>query len=69
MREIVNCLNRKPEVYIICNMKQCNITSRSLIIARLSESNTTIAKVASVQYLVYVYIISQFLLTVDYILV
>jgi hypothetical protein len=41
-------------------MKPCNITSRSLIIARLSESNKTTSQIQSVQYLVSVCIISQF---------
>jgi hypothetical protein len=31
---------------MICYMKLCNITSRSLIIARLSESNTTTAQIS-----------------------
>jgi hypothetical protein len=30
-----------------CNMKPCHITSRSLIIARLSESNKTTAQIYS----------------------
>ena len=41
-----------------CNMKPCHITSRSLIIARLSESNKTTAQFYSVQYLVSACIIS-----------
>jgi hypothetical protein len=38
---------------MIYNMKPCSISSRSLIIARLSESNNTTAKILSVYYLVY----------------
>ena len=53
---------------MICNMKSCNITSRSLIIARISESNKTTAKIKSVQYLVSACIIPWFL-AVAYILV
>ena len=37
---------------MICSMKPCNITSKSLIIARLSESNKTAAqKVCNISYL------------------
>jgi hypothetical protein len=43
---------------MICNMKPCHITSRSLIIARLSESNETTDKIQSVQYSVSACIIS-----------
>jgi hypothetical protein len=49
-------------------MKSCNITSKSLIIARLSESNKTTAQIQSVQYLVSECIIWKFL-DVAYILV
>jgi hypothetical protein len=35
----------KPVIQIIYNMKPCNITSRSLSIARLSESNKTTAHI------------------------
>jgi hypothetical protein len=42
-------------------MKPCNITSRSLIIAWLSESNKTTAQIYSVQYLISVCIITYFL--------
>jgi hypothetical protein len=36
---LFNQLTRKHVVYMIRNMKPCNITSRSFIIARLSDSN------------------------------
>jgi hypothetical protein len=49
-------------------MKPCNITCRSLIIARLSESNKTTAQIESVEYLVSACIISLFF-AVDTILV
>ena len=49
---LFNQLTRKHVVYMIRNMKPCNITSRSFIIARPSERNTTTAKIKSVQYLV-----------------
>ena len=42
-------------------MKPYNITSRSLIIAELSESNKATAQIKSVQYLVSACIISKFL--------
>ena len=40
------------------NRMPCNITSRALIIAQLSESNKTTAQINSVQYLVFACIIS-----------
>jgi len=46
---------------MICNMKPCNITSRPLIIARLSESNKSTAQILSVHYLVSACIILYFL--------
>ena len=48
---LFNRLTRKTLIWIICNVKPCNITSRSLIIAWLSESNKTTAQNWSVQYL------------------
>ena len=50
---LFNRLTWNTVVYMICNMNRCNITSRSLIIVRLSESNTTTVQIYSVQYLVY----------------
>jgi hypothetical protein len=44
--KLFNRLTRgKPGYKMICNMKPCNITYRSLIIAWLSESNKTIAQI------------------------
>jgi hypothetical protein len=39
------CNSGKNVVQMICIMKSCNITSRSLIIARISDSNKTTAKI------------------------
>ena len=50
------------------SMKPCNITSRSLIIERLSENNKTTAKIQRVQYIVYACVIISTLLAVTYIL-
>jgi hypothetical protein len=49
-------------------MKPCNITSKSLIIARLFESNKTTAQLSSVQYLVSACII-YFILAFWYIII
>ena len=46
---------------MICKIKPCNITSRSLIIAWLSERIKPTAQIKSVQYLVSACIISKFL--------
>ena len=64
----VKQLNNRTVVQMIYIMKPCNITSRSLFIARLSESKKTTAQILSVQYLVSVCIIPYFL-AVAYILV
>jgi hypothetical protein len=42
---LFNSLTQKTVVLMICNMKPHTITSRSLIIARLSESNKTTAQI------------------------
>jgi hypothetical protein len=57
---MVKCVTAidKTMVQIICSMKQLYITSRSLIIERLSKSNQTIFQIYNVQYLVSACIIS-----------
>ena len=42
---LFNRLAQKSVVSMICNMKPCNITSRSLSIALLSESNKTTVQI------------------------
>jgi hypothetical protein len=42
--EINSCVQKYTVVEIICNMKPCDIASRFLIIARLSESNKTTSR-------------------------
>ena len=52
VKRLTQSNSRKTVVFMNCSMTPCNITSRSLIIARLSESNKTTAQNLSVQYLV-----------------